>query len=78
MLAARGSADACNRPLSGEPDHRPLATDNYAHLIRQLNGNGLVALAADAAIVETSANHRLTFGRRPGERIRIVFAWDLL
>jgi hypothetical protein len=43
-----------------------------------LNGNGLVALSKDAAIIETPSGARQTFRRRPITADHVIVAWDLV
>ena len=50
--------------LFGCDDERPFARVDKKGLVWLLNGNRLVAITADAAVIETKSGARQTFRRR--------------
>ena len=63
--------------LFGCDCERPLARVNEAGLIWQLNGNRLVALTADAAVIEAASGARQNFRRKPSEPGQVL-VWELV
>lgn len=63
--------------LFGCDRDRPFARIEEAGLLWQLNGDRLVALTANAAVIETRTSARRTYHRRPTEPGRVL-VWELL
>jgi hypothetical protein len=64
--------------LFGCDRDRPFARIDHAGLLWLLNGDRLVALTANAAIIERRTGARQTFRRRPVAVGEIVLAWELV
>jgi hypothetical protein len=62
--------------LFGCDRERPLARLDNAGLLWLLNGRKLVALSANAAVIETLTGRRHTYHRCPAEVGRIGLAWE--
>ncbi len=62
--------------LFGCDRDRPFACIDGAGLLWQLNGDRLVALTVDVAVIETRAGARQTYRRKPSEPGRVL-AWEL-
>jgi hypothetical protein len=62
--------------LFGCDRDRPFARIDQAGLLWLLNGNKLIALTENTAIIETPTGARQTYRRKPGEPDRVL-AWEL-
>jgi hypothetical protein len=62
--------------LFGCDRDRPFARIDQSGLLWLLNGDKLVALAADAAVIQTPTGSRQTWRRKPIEQGRVL-AWEL-
>ena len=65
------------RDLFGCDRARPFARIDHAGLLWLLNGDRLVMLAPDAAVIETKSRARLTYRRRPIAYDRVILVWEL-
>ena len=65
------------RELFGADGRAPFGRVDRAGLLWLLNGNRLVALTADTAIIETATGARQTYYRTPVESEQIALAWEL-
>jgi hypothetical protein len=67
------------RPLDlfGCDRERPLVRHDHAGLLWLLHGRRLLALTADAAVIETATGARQTYYRRPAAARDVVLAWEL-
>ena len=63
--------------LFGADGRAPFGRVDRAGLLWLLNGNRLVALTADTAIIETATGARQTYYRTPVESEQIALAWEL-
>jgi hypothetical protein len=63
--------------LFGCDRDRPFARIDQSGLLWLLNGDKLVALAADAAVIQTPTGSRQTWRRKPIEQGRVL-AWELV
>jgi len=63
--------------LFGCDRDRPWARIDHAGLIWLLDGQKLVALATDIAVIKTAAGARQTYRRAPSNGDSVVLAWDL-
>jgi hypothetical protein len=63
--------------LFGCDRKRPLARHDHAGLLWLLHGRCLLALTADAAIIETATGARQTYYRQPAGPRDVVLAWEL-
>jgi hypothetical protein len=63
--------------LFGCDRERPWQCIDHQGLLWLLNGNNLVVLSAETAIIETSHNGRQTYRRRVLKPGRVVLAWEL-
>ena len=55
----------------------PWARVDHAGLLWLLQGNKLVVLSEDRAVIETQTGSRLTYYRRENMTDGVVVAWDL-
>ena len=65
------------RELFGADGRAPFGRVDRAGLLWLLNGNRLVALTANTAIIETATGARQTYYRTPVESEQIALAWEL-
>ncbi len=63
--------------LFGCDRNKPFARIDHAGLLWLLNGDRLVMLTADHAIIETVTGARQTYRRRPIKLGQVVLAWEL-